>query len=167
MGGAEMIKTPTPENQRTDFETPWDLFNGLNRVFHFDVDVCAQAHNAKVPGCYYTPEIDGLKQPWHNHKAAWMNPPFDRHVWDWVTKAYKESLLGATTVCLLQAHPGNRAFQRIIRPYARACCFMDVRIKFVGAKDVAAFDTALVVFSPEPLEQQQIEVLSNYGWVIT
>jgi phage N-6-adenine-methyltransferase len=161
-----MMKQPTPENQRTDYETPWSLFNDLDQVFRFEVDLAAEAHNTKVPACYYTPEVDSLKQPWHNHKSCWLNPPFDRRVLTWVRKAHQESLLGATVVCLLQAHPGNKAFQEIIQPYARAICFMDKRIKFVGTKDVAAFDTAIVVFSPEPLERQQIEMLHKYGWVI-
>jgi len=43
--------------------TPQDLFDKLHREFHFEVDVCAIAENAKCP-VYFTPEMDGLKQEW-------------------------------------------------------------------------------------------------------
>ena len=46
------------------WETPQDLFDKLNAEFHFDLDVCALPENAKCER-YYTPEDDGLLQPWN------------------------------------------------------------------------------------------------------
>ena len=46
------------------WETPQDLFDKLNAEFHFDLDVCALPENAKCEK-YYTPEDDGLLQPWN------------------------------------------------------------------------------------------------------
>lgn len=43
--------------------TPQDLFNKLNDVFNFNLDVCATPETAKCEK-YFTPEIDGLKQEW-------------------------------------------------------------------------------------------------------
>lgn len=43
--------------------TPQDLFDKLDRVFNFNLDVCATSDSAKCIK-YFTPEIDGLKQKW-------------------------------------------------------------------------------------------------------
>lgn len=45
------------------WETPQDLFDKLNSVFNFEVDVCAVPETAKC-NTYYTSKIDGLKQTW-------------------------------------------------------------------------------------------------------
>lgn len=39
--------------------TPQAFFNKMNEEFHFEVDVCAVAENAKCKR-YYSPEEDGL-----------------------------------------------------------------------------------------------------------
>ena len=44
-----------------EWETPQLLFDALNAEYHFDVDVCATANNAKCER-YYTKEQDGLSQ---------------------------------------------------------------------------------------------------------
>lgn len=47
---------------RTDvWSTPQDLFNKLDAIFNFDLDVCALAENAKCER-FFSPEMDGLKQ---------------------------------------------------------------------------------------------------------
>ena len=43
--------------------TPQTLFDELDAEFHFELDVCATAENAKCKR-YFTPEIDGLAQNW-------------------------------------------------------------------------------------------------------
>ena len=51
-------------SSKTDlWETPQDLFDKLNAVYHFETDVCAVASNAKCAR-YFSPEDDGLKQEW-------------------------------------------------------------------------------------------------------
>ena len=54
------------------WETPQGFFDELNKEFHFTLDVCALPENAKCPR-FYTPEQDGLKQPWEG--VCWCNPP--------------------------------------------------------------------------------------------
>lgn len=44
-------------------ETPQGFFDFLDGIFRFDLDVCALPENAKCDR-FYTPEMDGLKQPW-------------------------------------------------------------------------------------------------------
>lgn len=60
-------------SSKTDlWETPQDLFDKYDAIYHFETDVCALPNNAKCAR-YYTPEMDGLKQTWNG--ACWCNPP--------------------------------------------------------------------------------------------
>lgn len=86
------MNTSVMFSSKTDlWETPQELFDGLDAEFHFDLDVCALPDNAKC-GKFYTPEIDGLSQPWHG--TCWCNPPYGREIGIWVRKAYLSSAAG-------------------------------------------------------------------------
>lgn len=43
------------------WETPIDLFEKLDKVYNFTIDVCTVEETAKCKD-YYSPEIDGLSQ---------------------------------------------------------------------------------------------------------
>lgn len=81
----------------TEWSTPHDLFLTLHEEFHFTVDVCAAAWNAKRP-VYYTRADNGLLLPWSG--VCWCNPPFDTQG-QWVRKAWDACQDGATVVVLL------------------------------------------------------------------
>lgn len=130
-------------SSKTDlWETPQDFFNCLNDEFHFDIDVCALPENAKCQK-YYTPEIDGLSQPWTG--VCWCNPPYGREVGKWVRKALLSSAVGATVVMLLPARTDTRWFHDYI--YGRAeVRFIRGRLKFGGSSNSAPFPSMVVVF---------------------
>ena len=65
-----------------EWETPDELFAELDKEFHFALDVCATVENAKCSR-YFTKEQDGLKQVW-SPGPWWCNPPYGRHVGDWL-----------------------------------------------------------------------------------
>jgi site-specific DNA-methyltransferase (adenine-specific) len=46
-------------SQTCEWETPQELFDRLDAIYHFETDVCATAENAKCVK-YYTKEQDGL-----------------------------------------------------------------------------------------------------------
>lgn len=95
---AGMMSSATDE-----WATPQDFFDGLNKEFGFELDVCATAENAKCDA-YYTKKQNGLAQAWHKAAAVcWMNPPYGRQIGAWMKKAYEESQKGATVVCLVPA----------------------------------------------------------------
>lgn len=51
-------------SSKTDlWETPQEFFDNLDALFHFTLDACALPENAKCDR-YFTPEQDGLSQPW-------------------------------------------------------------------------------------------------------
>lgn len=61
------MNTKTMFSSRNDtWETPQDFFDKLDDIFHFDIDVCATADNAKC-SVYYTPEDDGLQKNMEGH----------------------------------------------------------------------------------------------------
>ena len=71
--------------------TPQDFFDKLNEEFHFQLDVCATAENAKCEK-YYTKDQDGLNMPWIG--ICWCNPPYGREIGRWVKKAFESSVRG-------------------------------------------------------------------------
>lgn len=46
-----------------EWETPQDLFDKLNEIYHFDMDVCATEQNAKCDR-FFDKAQDGLKKSW-------------------------------------------------------------------------------------------------------
>lgn len=158
-------KLLSSENQH--YETPAEVFWPLHQVFHFDLDVCASRANAKVQP-YFCEATNGLKQSWTQFgTTAWCNPEYGHgKALKWLRKAYQESLKGMTTVCLPAARPDTQYFQNYAFPFAQVICFIKGRIRFVGAVDVAMFPSALVVFGPEPVTDEQLAVLKKFGHVV-
>lgn len=70
------------------WSTPQDFFDMLDYEFDFTLDACAVKENAKCKR-YYTPEDDGLFQPWEG--VVWCNPPYGRQIGKWVQKAYESA----------------------------------------------------------------------------
>lgn len=127
-----------------DWATPQDFFDRLDREFHFDLDVCATAGNAKCPR-FFTPQEDGLSQDWNG--VCWMNPPYGRGIGAWVEKAYQTSMRGGTVVCLLPARTDTAWWHDwCMRGEIR---FVRGRLKFGGGKGNAPFPSAVVIFRPK------------------
>lgn len=131
-----------------DWETPQELFDEWNRKFRFDVDVCANASNAKCAK-YFTPEQDGLKQEWRG--ACWCNPPYGRQIGKWIRKAYESVQGGATVVCLIPARTDTGYWHDWVM--RGTITFLRGRVYFKrnGAPhDRAPFPSAIVVFGGIP-----------------
>jgi site-specific DNA-methyltransferase (adenine-specific) len=119
-----------------EWETPQELFDQLDEIFHFTLDVCATTLNAKCEEYFYR-TINGLSQSWDNN-ICWMNPPYGDPEYpckpnckkkkcqergyhiseyvpgirDWVEKAYKESRSPfCIVVALLPARTDTKWFQ--------------------------------------------------------
>ena len=125
-----------------NWETPQRLFDDLNREFHFTLDACATAQNAKCTR-YYNPEQNALRQPWDG--VVWCNPPYGRKIGHWVRKAFAASSEGSTVVMLLPARTDTKWFHDWI--YNRSeIRFLKGRLKFGGAKNAAPFPSMVVIF---------------------
>ena len=133
-----LFTSATPE-----WATPQDLFDRLDAVHHFTLDVCATHENAKCQR-YFTREQDGLAQDWDGR--VWMNPPYGREIGLWVDKALRASRTTARfVVCLLPARTDTRWFHELCLPYGRVE-FLRGRLKFGGSKNSAPFPSMLVTF---------------------
>jgi phage N-6-adenine-methyltransferase len=132
----------------TDWETPPELFKRLDEQYHFDIDVCATAQNAKCRR-YFTPDEDGLTLLWIG--TCWMNPPYGRGVEPWIKKAYESAQAGATVVALLPARTDTNWFHKYIWPGKAEIEFIRGRVRFFkGGKDSgpATFPSMIVVWRP-------------------
>ena len=133
-------------SSKTDlWSTPQDFFDKLDAEFHFTLDVCATADNAKCKE-FFSPEDDGLSFAWVG--TCWMNPPYGRMIGAWMEKAYDASLdWGCTVVCLVPARTDTAwwhdfAMKGEIR-------FIRGRLRFGGSKNSAPFPSAVVIFRPK------------------
>jgi site-specific DNA-methyltransferase (adenine-specific) len=141
----------------TDWETPPELFKRFDEKYHFNIDVCATALNTKCRR-YFTPEQDGLTQPWLG--TCWMNPPYGRGIEPWIKKAYESAEAGATVVAILPARTDTAWFHQYI--YGKAEIeFLKGRVRFImgGKTGPAPFPSMIVVW--KPFSEVQAEVLQK------
>jgi len=127
-----------------EWETPQDLFDKYNRLFGFQLDVCATKFNAKCKN-FFTKEDNGLSRPWMYRN--WMNPPYGRAVGKWCAKAYKEAHDGNLTVALLPARTDTKWFHLYCARWHKV--FLQGRLKFknaTGGGGSAPFPSMIVFF---------------------
>jgi len=151
------LRNGSSPSGNTDWETPDALLAALRREFlwtphlppdsdYFDLDPCATRESCKALG-YFSLEDgrDGLLLPWYG--AVFVNPPYGRSVGKWVEKCYTEVACGhaALVVALLPSSTGTRWWQEWVMK-ATEIRFLKGRIKFVGTKDPAPFDSVIVVW---------------------
>ena len=130
-------------SSKTDlWETPQELFDKYDAIYHFETDVCALQENAKCKR-FFTPEMDGLKQEWTG--VCWCNPPYGRQIGKWVEKAAKSF---ATVVMLLPARTDTKWFHDWCLPYGKIE-FLRGRLKFGGCDNSAPFPSMIVVFEAD------------------
>lgn len=135
-------------SSKTDlWATPQDFFDKLDDEFGFSIDVCALPENAKCKR-YYTPEMDGLAQPWTGR--VWCNPPYGREIARWVERGYQSIATGTAdvVVMLLPARTDTQWFHKYI--YGKGeIRFIEGRLKFGDAKNSAPFPSMVVIFKRE------------------
>jgi len=127
-----------------EWATPQDLFDSLDREFHFTLDPCANELNHKCER-YYSRADDGLSKNWGG-QIVFCNPPYGRQIGKWVRKALEESQKpGTVVVMLIPARTDTTWFHDYI--YGKAeVRFVRGRIKFGEAKNSAPFPSMVVVF---------------------
>ena len=76
-----------------------------------------------------------------------MNPPYGKAIGRWLTKALKESALGATVVCLIPARTDTAWWQDVVMR-ATEIRLVRGRLRFVGAAAPAPFPSAIAIFRP-------------------
>lgn len=144
-----------------EWRTPRALFDKIDAVFHFDLDVAATAENALCER-YYTKESDALTKCWGNggYSVAWMNPPYSKGEMErWTYQAASEAPCGCTTVGLVRSDHSTEWWWRYV---LRAACIVNLcpgRVKFDGPQaGTPTFSSSLVIWTPEePLRKPEVE----------
>ncbi len=132
---------------RQDWQTPQELYDGLDKEFKFDFDPCP----AK-------PKFDGLEVDWG--KSNFVNPPYGRYKEGkykgksgqdlFIKKAIEEHKKGKLVVLLIPVRTSSMRWQTWILDNPDAeIRFMPKRFKFSKASTPAMFCSAIVIFWPE------------------
>ena len=130
-------------SKTTEWATPQDFYDKLDKEFNFDLDPCSTEANAKCDN-FFTEEDNGLEQDWEG--SVFMNPPYGRTIKQWVKKAYQESYKeGTTVVCLLPARTCTQWWHNYCMK-AREIRFVKGRLKFGAGTNSAPFPSAVVIF---------------------
>ena len=158
------------------YGTPKPFFDRLNAVFGpFTLDPCAEPSTAKCEK-FFTEEDDGLAQDWSGH-TVFMNPPVGRHekackktckkkrcverghhidkdiagTDDWVSKAWTESLKGATVVGIIPSSMGTKWFHDYVMQ-ATTLIIVEGRVSYMYEGESTGhpdFDTIVAIWTPE------------------
>lgn len=159
-------------SKRQNWRTPPELFDQLNDLFNFKLDVASDGDNALCDR-YYTPDEDALSQSWNagNGNWSWCNPPYGRGLKDWIHKAVEESNKGARIALLAFACTDTKWFREAWHS-AREIWFFSGRIKFLdpdnpdAARTPAPKGSALYVFDGQVNMAPVIRLcsLGGHGW---
>lgn len=108
-----------------NWETPKELYDKLDKEFHFDFDPCPIQYG-EIPE-----DKDGLLIPWG--KVNFVNPPYSRVLKEaFIKRAIEEKNKGNTSVLLLPVSTSTKIFHNQILPNANEIRFLEGRVKFKG-----------------------------------
>ena len=123
---------PLMSHKRADWETPPELFEMLDREFHFTVDAAANTENTLCARWYGPGGVgeDALEMPWDG--VVWCNPPYGPAVANFVDAALFAigGRIATTVVMLLPSRTDTRWFHRLAESSHCVFRFMKGRIKF-------------------------------------
>lgn len=133
-------------SNKSDWETPQNLFDEMNNFFGFTLDAAASPENAKCPN-YFTERDNGLEKSWEG-EIVFCNPPYGAYRTPlWVEKAYNESFKDELNKILLIAARVDTKMWADYISKASTIYFIKGRLKFSDSKDSAPFPSAIIVFN--------------------
>lgn len=140
-----MNTKPLFSSTTDDWATPQAFFDAIDAEFHFTLDPCASAENAKCQK-FYTKTENGLLQDWGG-EIVFCNPPYGRQIAAWVRKCWEEAKKPNTkVVMLIPARTDTKYFHEFIYHKAADIRFIQGRLKFGNAQNSAPFPSMIVVF---------------------
>lgn len=134
-------------SKSNEWATPKALFAELDAEFHFTLDPCATAENAKCKK-FYTQKEDGLAQDWMGERV-FCNPPYRIAIKHWVKKCAEEAQKpGTLVVMLIPARTDTQYFHQHIYHKAEIR-FLPGRLHFNDGSGGAPFPSMVVIFRNE------------------
>lgn len=121
------------KEQRDCWRTPKWMYNWLNSMYEFDVDLAATEENTYCKD-FIGPEQDSLSVEWSKYwDVGFLNPPYSNPV-PWVKQVIREQSHGFTTVVVMPTPNGEAYYDDMIRR-ASAITFITGRIAFLAPAD--------------------------------
>lgn len=174
-------------SEKSNWRTPFWLFEFLDEIFGFDMDACANDENHLLD--VYCSEEYSILTADITHRTAFMNPPYGDAekpcgknckkqkcekrgyhtdvyipgIGDFIDAAHRLSKQNNRFVCLVPARTETKWFQTCWK--ADAIVFLRGRLTFQGAKSGAPFPSCLVVFG-RGLSKVERYILSEIGKVV-
>jgi phage N-6-adenine-methyltransferase len=82
------------------FQTPKFIFNQLNDIFNFNIDIACTSENKLCDnGFYFDKDINALEQSWKD-KRCFCNPPFSQKSY-FILKAVREVENNNCPICVM------------------------------------------------------------------
>jgi site-specific DNA-methyltransferase (adenine-specific) len=153
-------------SKSTEWGTPPEMFDTLNKVFHFTLDPAA-THENHLCDKYFTIAEDGLKESWGGNNV-FCNPPYGRGLDKWVEKCNVETQFCKVIVLPIPVRTDVPYFHTGLLAKCPYICFIKGRVKFLmtgnSKSNSAPFPSMLCVWS-EQLSIAQYAALSEFGTV--
>lgn len=163
---------------RQEWETPKELFDPVDAMFNFDIDVAASPHNAKCESYFVDDgDLGGLGLSWFGIDGlslapftAWCNPPFGDMA-SWLAKALEEVCEHpyGTAVVLSPVDTSTRWWHDYATKAAEVW-YLTPRVKFVPpSPDIKASNGpagahCLLVFRHLPKGATRAQAIVNWRW---
>ena len=139
-----MIGSALFTSDSDEWSTPQAFYDLLDREFHFTLDPCATAENAKCAK-FYTKEDNGLDPFRWRYQVIFCNPPYSQ-IKEWTQVCWEATChMGTTVVLLIPSRTDTKYWHRWIMR-ASEVRFVRGRLKFGGATNSAPFPSAVAVF---------------------
>jgi hypothetical protein len=134
--------------------TPETILVPLRQYFApmgIELDPATESHNPTRALRFFTPEDDGLSQPWSGN--VYLNPPYGREIRLWMEKLHREVEAGAHVVALLPTTRSETAYwqEHVLNKRLTAVCYVRKRIRFLRPSGKPAgsnpYGSLLVVYN--------------------
>lgn len=140
-----MIQQSLFTSKKQDYETPQYLFDLLNSIMNFDLDMAADSENKKCEK-YFSLENNAMDQDYSNYYNVYCNPPYNNQR-IFIEKAFENTkkYCWQSYCFLIPARTDTKLFHDLI--YNRLevkYIFIKGRLKFGNSKNSAPFPSMLV-----------------------
>lgn len=153
-------------SKKQDWETPQWLYDRLNDLYQFDVDLACTTKNCKASaGIYHDRNRDSLCESW-NYRSGFLNPPYGAGLEKWLKKAVEETESGncGAIVALIPASTEIKAWQKYVWHQADVVTFLYGRVRFeLGGKPAGSNvkGSALVVYLSADFKKLERDHIKN------
>jgi phage N-6-adenine-methyltransferase len=158
------------QRENNDWHTPSEIIELARAVLgNFDLDPasCASANERVKAAKFYSPEDDGLKQPWCG--KVWMNPPYSTpEIGQFIGKLVAEVAAGRVSeAVVLVDNKTETAWYQAAAKAATAICLYSKRIRFLCPDGSPGFlpVRGQVLFYFGPNARRFIEIFEPLGLI--